>query len=158
MKGVEWPEGTLRCALGATTALEVLRLGGAPLSESALGVLGSLTTLRRLDIQNATLGRYGPVRAARLHPQQNHTMNMQRDARSAALASLCMLLFSGLTVQHVDLPLGDASHLLDMRPADIHDHGHWLCALACNAAKLAALRRSGLGHAGPTDVLWPSDC
>ena len=63
VKGVEWPEGTLRLALGVATKLEVLRLGGASLSESTLAVLGALTTLRRLDIQNATLGRYGPVRA-----------------------------------------------------------------------------------------------
>jgi len=62
VKGIEWSEGALRWALGVTTGLEVLRLGGAPLSESTLAVLGGLTTLRRLDIQNATLGRYGPVR------------------------------------------------------------------------------------------------
>ena len=69
VKGVEWPEGTLRWALGGATGLEVLRLGGAPLSESTLAVLGGLTTLRRLDIQNATLGRYGPVSAFRVSPE-----------------------------------------------------------------------------------------
>ena len=63
VKGVEWPDGALQRALAGTTALETLRLGGTALSEGALSVLGSLTTLRRLDMENATLGRYGPVRA-----------------------------------------------------------------------------------------------
>jgi hypothetical protein len=63
VKGVEWPEGTLHAALGGMTALEVLRLGGTALSDSSLSVLATLRTLRRVDISNATLGRYGSVSA-----------------------------------------------------------------------------------------------
>ena len=63
VKGVEWPEGTLHTALGGMTALEVLRLGGTALSDSSLSVLATLRTLRRVDISNATLGRYGSVSA-----------------------------------------------------------------------------------------------
>ena len=63
VKGVDWPDGTLHAALGGMTALEMLCLGGTALSDSSLSVLGTLRTLRRLDISKATLGRYGSVRA-----------------------------------------------------------------------------------------------